>query len=729
MFAAQPRGIPVPTPSGGAAVSAYPAAAAPSLGAPPGTFGAKPSAQVINLGGVLRMGNAQAALEMGREAVTSAFEQQQARPVIQGLAGHIRSFWMEAYQARRTVETEMIEALLARRGQYTSEKMAKLTEQRQPAIYMMVASAKMRQIESLLRDVLLGTGSEKCWTLRPTPVPDLPPSVVAQAVQQLQAEIEASVVQGIVPTMEQAQMRLRQMRDELMPRIREEAAKRCERMEQKMEDQLAEGGWLLALDQFIADMATFKTAFIAGPIVRKRPCLAWGPDDQLIVEEKLQVHFERVDPFTVYPAKWAQNITKDPFIRRHQLARADLNEMIGVEGFSEDSIRKVLELFDDRGLREWLSIDGEKARAEGKEETDLHGTGLIDALQYFGSASGRMLREWGIDAAEVPDLDKEYQIEAWMVGHYVIKAVLNADPLARRPIYGASFQMVPGSVWGNAPYDLMSDCQDMCNAAARALAANLGISSGPQVAVLSNRIPAGEDVTEMYPWKIWQFESDPMGSTAAPISFFQPQSNAAELMTVYERFSALADEYTGIPRYMAGFETAGAGRTASGMSMMIGNAGKVIKQVLGTADVYVLSQAIDRLHYHNMRFGDDPELRGDVRVVARGAMSMALKEAAQVRTNEFLQATANPIDMQILGLDGRAELLRHAVKRLDMNTDKVVPPAAVLAQRQAVQQAQMQMMAMQGGPAASGAGQQASSKPRGQELSNGAPVTDHYEPQ
>ena len=46
-------------------------------------------------------------------------------------------------------------------------------------------------------------------------------------------------------------------------------------------------------------------------------------------------------------------------------------------------------------------------------------------------------------------------------------------------------------------------------------------------------------------------------------------------MAVFEKFSQLADEYTGIPRYMAGIEGAsGAGRTASGMSMLMGNAGR-----------------------------------------------------------------------------------------------------------------------------------------------------------
>jgi len=684
---------------------------------------AAPTAQVINIGGFLPMGNAASALAMDRGSLDVQFNEQQNQGVISGLAGHIRSFFASASQARATVEQEMLEALLSRRGEYTAAKLQQIKEQRQPAIYMMVAGTKMRQIESLVRDVLIGTGTEKPWTLRPTPKPELPPAMVAMAVQQLTVEIEQAMMSGFPPTIEAAQERLRQMRQELEPLLMEMARAKSDAMEVKMEDQLIEGGYLRALEDFITDLATFKTAFVAGPIVRRKPQLKWGDNGEMTVQDALVQEWERVDPFDIYPAKWASDLSRDPFIRKHRLSRAALNELIGTEGFSEASVRKVLELYDKKGLVEWLSVDSQKAHAEGKDGTLDNDSGNIDALQYWGSASGRMLQEWGLPAAQAPDVDKEYQIEAWLIGPYVIKAVLNGDPLARRPLYYDSFQHVPGSVWGNAPYDLIKDCVDMCNAAARSLAANMGISSGPQAAVLVNRMPANEDITEMYPWKIWQFESDPMGSTAAPISFFQPSSNANELMTIYERFSLLADEYTGIPRYMAGFNggEGGAGRTASGISMMIGAASKVIKQVVGSIDTHILVPMLERLYYMNMRFGDDPDLKGDVKIVARGASSLVTKESAQQRNNEFLQvALTSPVAQQIMGIEGVSELLRGAAKTLDHNPDRVVPPLAVIKQRMAEQQ--QQMLAMQAPQP------QQPGKPSEENLQDGSPVTDNYSP-
>ena len=133
------------------------------------------------------------------------------------------------------------------------------------------------------------------------PDPELPPSAVAAAVQKLTMELQQAMMSGFVPTMEAAQDRLRQMRDELLPLVIEEARRRCERMETKMEDQLIEGGFLDALDQFITDMATFKTAFVMGPVLRRKPTMSWGENGELVVEDQIRLEWERIDPFHVFP--------------------------------------------------------------------------------------------------------------------------------------------------------------------------------------------------------------------------------------------------------------------------------------------------------------------------------------------------------------------------------------------------------------------------------------------
>ena len=306
-----------------------------------------------------------------------------------------------------------------------------------------------------------------------------------------------------------------------------------------------------------------------------------------------------------------------------------------------------------------------------------------------------------MDPAEIDDPLAEYHIEAWLVGRWVIKATLNPDPLHRKPYYKTSWENIPGCFWGRSIPDLCADTQAICNAAARALVNNMSIASGPQVVYDISKLPEGENLTEMRPWKIWQYQNNEYEapSSQQPISFFQPGSNAAELMGIYEKFSQLADEYTGIPRYMAGTSSSGAGRTASGMSMLMTNAGKSIKNVVASVD-RVLKPAIERLYFYNMMYLDDMELKGDVNIVADGAESLVRKQQQQQRQNEFLNIVAsNPIFAQIVGQEGLAYMLREVAKTLGLDTDKIVPALPILRAREAITQqqalqAQVQQQAM-----------------------------------
>lgn len=686
-----------------------------------------PARREFTIGGVMSARPLKDVLEDERRAAQARAEAANTAPVILSLVSLIRKHWSAAKEAKQDIERDMLAAVRARRGEYAQDVLSKLQSQGSSEIYMMLFATKARQAKALLSDVLLGSGNDKPWTIRPTPKPSLPEDLTAQLLAEASEIVYQAQASGMPMSNDDIRQLLRDAKMRAEEAVFSEARERCRRAEVQLEDMLAEGGFMDALDGFLDDLTTFKTAFIKGPVVRRKGVLKWEPQadgtsEPVAAEENLP-HWERVDPFNIYPAPWSRNVNDGYLIERHRLSPSALSDLIGVDGYSDDAIRQVLDAHATGGLHEWLSVDTERAHAEGRDTSYTHSNDLIDALQYWGEVPGKLLREWGMSEQEVPDESKVYSVEAWLVGNWVIKAIINTDPLARRPYYGDSFERVPGAFWGTSLYDTVRDCEDMCNATARALANNMGISSGPQVWVNNDRLPNGQDITTMFPWKIWQTLSDPMGGTTQPMGFFQPNSNAAELMGVFEKFSALADEVSGIPRYMTGDGVAGgAGRTASGMSMMIGNAGKTVKKSLASIDMNVIAPAIRSAYEFVMRYVPDADIKGDLQIVARGAMSLVTKDTAQVRRNEFLQATANPIDMQIIGLDGRAALLREAAKTLDMNTEDIIPAASTVKLRaaQAQMQAQMQQDAVppqQGEP------------PQKRQLMNGAPATDTFQPQ
>ena len=618
-------------------------------------------------------------------------------PLLSGLSGHVRKRWEAAKDAKVPYEQRMLECMRQRNGEYDPDKLSEIRRHGGSELFIHLTSTKCRGASSWLRDTLLGNGADKPWTIKPTPIPDLPPDVQMQMQQELQLRVETAMrhaPNAVTPDMvkEEADMMKSRMRGEL----ESEARQRVERMEQKMEDQLVEGGFHDALNQFIDDIVTFPVAVLKGPVLRKRTRLQWVQGG-VQPAEVIRPEWERIDPFNIYPAPWATGPDDGYLIERHKLNRRDLEMLIGVEGFDEPTLREVLKDFDRGLLREWLSIDSEIQSAAGNTTSYTRDTELVDALQLWDDIPGHYLREWGMSEQEVPDETAIYACDVWLVGSKVIKATLNYDPLNRKPYYVASYEQSPGSFYGKGVAELVRDVQSVCNAAARSLVNNMGMASGPQVGVNLSRLPPDQKLDQMYPWKIWQFTLSDYGDTTPPITYFQPQSHAQELMMVFDHFSKLADEYSGIPRYMTGEHTPGAGRTASGLSMLINNAGKSIKQVIANIDALVLTKLLERLYHYNLRYTDDPDLVGDINILARGASSLVAKEAAAVRRNEFLQlALSSPVAQQVVGLPGIAELMRESAKSLDMPVDHIVPPREEVERtQQQQQQMMMQEQAMQ----------------------------------
>jgi hypothetical protein len=624
-------------------------------------------------------------------------DQKQNTPLIQGLAAHVRRRWEIMRDHKRLeIEPRLTECLRARSMEYSPEKLAQIREHGGSEIFMGVVSTKCRTATAWLRDTLLGTGDDKPWSLSATPVPEVPPEVQKRLQRIMEQNLQQYYAAGNPPVDPAELQQLAEgMKDTAMRAMTEEADKRVDRMEKKMEDQLVEGGFTKALYEFTNDIATFPYAVLKGPIPRKRKAMKYV-EGGLAAVDVLRDEWERVDPYKFYWAPWGDDPQNMPLIELHHLTREDVEGMIGVDGYDEAAVRSILSNFG-MGMFDWLeNDDSEIEDATGKDYDDAHDD-LITALQLWDSIPGKMLLDWGMDESEIPDPQMSYPCEVWMVNNTVIKAVLNYDPMGRKPYYVTSFEKVPGRIDGNGVADLCMDAQNMCNAAARALSNNMGISSGPQVGVNISRLPAGEDVTQMYPWKIWQFRQSDYNDASPPMTFFQPQSNSQELMAVFDRFLSIADEVSGIPRYMTGEHVPGAGRTSSGLSMLISNAGKSIKQVIGNIDHDVIQPMLQRQYHRNMRYSQDPDLIGDVQIEARGAMSLVVKEAEAVRKNEFLRLVLeSPVAQQIVGLPGTAELMRDLAGNLNTNVDKLVPTRdQIMQQQKAAQMAAAQQQQME----------------------------------
>ena len=127
-----------------------------------------------------------------------------------------------------------------------------------------------------------------------------------------------------------------------------------------------------------------------------------------------------------------------------------------------------------------------------------------------------------------------------------------------------------------------------------------------------------------------------------------------------------------------------AGQTASGLSMLLNAAGKGIKSVAGHIDAGIVKPSVEEHWLHVMLMEPD-KARGDIKVVPRASDYLIQMEQLQILLAEVLQATNNPSDLQIIGLEGRAELLREQFKHLKLPVDKIVPDRESIMQQSSEQ--------------------------------------------
>jgi hypothetical protein len=346
----------------------------------------------------------------------------------------------------------------------------------------------------------------------------------------------------------------------------------------------------------------------------------------------------------------------------------------------------VLQNYGTQGFTEnWDSTDASRSVLESRENPVYNMSNLITTLEFHGNVQGRMLLDYGFTKEQIPDELRDYAIQGWLIGQYLIKVQLSPSPRRRHPFYITSFEKVPSTPVGNGIPDIISDLQEVANASLRSLVNNMSISSGPQVVINDDRLAGQENTEEMYPWKRWHTTNPAVaGSTEKAIDFFQPTSNAQEHMGVFNAFYALADDMSAIPKYLSGNSPGGgAGRTASGLAMLMGNASKILQTVCANIDRDVFQPLLRNLLDLVLMTDTSGLLTGEEEVEPKGVTVAIQRETLRQRQLEFLQITGNPIDMQIIGPKGRANVLRAVSHGIGLDGDEIVPSEHELDAQQA----------------------------------------------
>ena len=660
--------------------------------------------------------------------------------VNENVSNYLKELWTDAEEAKKPIEKELLKSLSQRDGKYDPEVLSLLEKEGGSQNYHGLTGEKCRICETLIRDVLLETDSIY-YDILPTPNSEV--SIMHQDEINEQADRLATDVMNMLSPEELQKPNVIaaiQRASEIMVSQRKKriVSKDVKKIKKTIDDQLIEGNAIKAMAEFISDFATYSSACIYGPTIQSKKKLIWKNGK---AEEKEEVFFslERIRPFDIFPEPGISDIQNGYVFLRREVSRKDIEQLRFSLGYNIDQIEKALEDKDEFHSPNDITSDAfstddssksEQKKLENRDDTSSVKDKKLYLITYWGTLSGAQLKELGVKnktkGEEFDDL-KEYDIWCEIVNDIVIKCELNPNPLGKKPIHMSGAYKIPGALWHDSLAKVIRPYQRTCNTALRGLQNNISFSSRPITELNQDKLPSGLDISEIVPGMFIPTATEYDNSdTSNALKFHTIPTNSSETMNVLREQLTFADNACGIPRLAYGGNTigTGAGRTASGMSMMLSSSSKTIKQMIKNIDFDITKPIIEMMYNLNLLYNDKFEGQGDITIIPLGSTEVVSKEADINSLLEFYRiVSSNPVNMQILGEDGYRELFNEISQHLKIS-DTITPDDSIVELKKIINglsvpvtQQQVQPGQQQGGQ--SSAGQQTPQAPPSQP--NGSP--------
>jgi len=463
------------------------------------------------------------------------------------------------------------------------------------------------------------------------------------------------------------------------------AQKAARRMEKLVHDQIEESNGSAEIRNALLESALLGTGIIKGPFNFNKKLHKWDTNEEGDREyNPLEVRVPRIEfvsCWDFYPDPAATNIDECEFVvHRHKMNRSQLRQLRNMPYFDKDAIRECIQMgpnYEEKDFENQLKDD---------YSVDESYAPNFEVLEYWGIMDAEYAREVGIDLPDsVDDLD-EVQINAWVSGTKLLRAVINPFTPYRIPYNAFPYERNPYNFFGIGVAENMDDSQQIMNGHARMAIDNLALAGSLVFDVDESALVGGQNM-EVYPGKIFRRQAGMPGQSIYGLKF---PNTAPENMMMFDKFRQLADEQTGIPSYSHGQTgVQSMTRTASGMSMLLGASSLNIKTVIKNLDDFLLKPLGESYFQWNMQFFEgDLDVIGDLEVKATGTNSLMQKEVRSQRLTMFLQTAQSPAIAPFVKV---SKLVSELAYSLDLDPDEILndpEEAAVMAQIIGMQNAQ-----------------------------------------
>ena len=455
------------------------------------------------------------------------------------------------------------------------------------------------------------------------------------------------------------------------------AQRAARRMEKLVHDQIEESNGGSEIRSALLEAALLGTGIVKGPFNFNKKLHKWDRNETGEREySPLEVRVPRIEfvsCWDFYPDPAATNIEECEYVvHRHKMNRSQLRQLRNMPYFDEEAIRECIQQGPNYEEKDFESQLRDDYKAD---ETYMPN---FEVLEYWGIMDAEYAREVGIELPDsVDDLD-EVQINAWICGSKLLRAVINPFTPYRIPYNAFPYERNPYNFFGVGVAENMDDSQQIMNGHARMAIDNLALAGSLVFDVDESALVGGQNM-EVYPGKIFRRQAGMPGQSIYGLKF---PNTAPENMMMFDRFRQLADEQTGIPSYSHGQTgVQSMTRTASGMSMLLGAASLNIKTVVKNLDDFLLKPLGEAYFQWNMQFFDgEIDVAGDLEVRATGTNSLMQKEVRSQRLTMFLQTAQSPAIAPFVKI---SKLVSELAYSLDLAPDEILndpEEAAIMAQ-------------------------------------------------
>ena len=623
----------------------------------------------------------------------------------QNLVGIIQSRFFQAEEARNSDEKRWLQSYENYRGLYN--KSVKFRDSEKSRIFVKITKTKVLASFGQLVDVIFGTGKFPIG-IQETKIPEgelehahldinnpqvglenslpddignridnpydvgyegdgrtlNPGATFGKGIfsETLEDSVEDNLVEGLKPNPQVL---------EISP-----AQKAARRMEKLIHDQIDESNGSSELRSALLEASLLGTGIVKGPFNYNKKLNKWDMgEDGARNYNPLEVRVPRIEfvsCWDFYPDPSSTSIEECEYIvHRHKMNKSQLRQLRNMPYFNEDAIRNCLTEGPNYTEKDFESQLKDDTRVDEYQSN-------FEVLEYWGIMDAEYAREVGIELDDsIDDLD-EVQINAWVCGNQLLRAVINPFTPYRLPYHAFPYERNPYNFFGIGVAENMDDSQQIMNGHARMAVDNLAMAGSLVFDVDESALVGGQSM-EIYPGKIFRRQAGMPGQAIHGLKF---PNTAPENMMMFDKFRQLADEQTGIPSYSHGQTgVQSMTRTASGMSMLLGAASLNIKTVVKNLDDFLLKPLGEAFFQWNMQFFEGSlDVKGDLEVKATGTNSLMQKEVRSQRLTMFLQTAQSPAIAPFVKI---SKLVSEFAYSLDLDPDEILndpEEAAIMAQ-------------------------------------------------